>query len=217
MPKAGVSQGKHVIIGVLALQGDFAEHLAVLRRLGVEGREVRTPADLVGVAGLIIPGGESTTISRLMDRWGMREPITQMAKSGAPVWGTCAGLILAARHILDDPIMSLGILDVDVQRNAYGSQIDSFETNLSLETKQAIEAFGEAPLPAVFIRAPMIRRVGPSVEVLARTADGTPVAVQQGNLLGSSFHPELTPDTRFHAYLVNLSKEHGRLSNVEGL
>ena len=218
MPNAGVPLGKQVIvIGVLALQGDFAEHLVVLHRLGVEGREVRMPSDLIGVAGLIIPGGESTTISRLMDQWGMREPITRLAGNGMPIWGTCAGLILTAKHIVDDPIVSLGLLDVDVQRNAYGSQIDSFETFLAFETPLGIEAFGKAPMPAVFIRAPVIRRVGPSVAVLARTSDGTPVAVKQGNLLGSSFHPELTPDTRFHVHLVNLAKEHVRVSNVEGL
>lgn len=212
MPKAGDRWGEQVaVIGVLALQGDFAEHTAVIRRLGAEAREVRMPDGLEGVDALIIPGGESTTISRLMDRWGLRQPIASLAKSGTPVWGTCAGLILSAKRIVDDPIAGLGILDVDVQRNAYGSQIDSFETTL------AVEAFGDKPMPAVFIRAPIIRRVGPSVKVLARAPDGTPAAVRQGNILGSTFHPELTPDARFHAYLLNLSREHGRLSNVEGL
>jgi len=192
-------------IGVLALQGDFAEHVAMLRRIGAEPREVRLPADLEGLEGLIIPGGESTTISRLMDEWGLRQPIARMAHGGLPLWGTCAGLILAAQKVVDGSVQPLALLDIDVERNAYGSQLDSFFTDIH------IPAFGESPMPAVFIRAPVIRRVGPQVEVLGRLPDGTPVAVRQGNLLGSSFHPELTPDSRFHRYLEALAKERGRL------
>jgi 5'-phosphate synthase pdxT subunit len=195
-------------IGVLALQGDFAEHMTALRRAGADPVEVRLPEDIEGLDGLIIPGGESTAISRLMDRWGLREPIAESARVGLPIWGTCAGLILVAREILADPIKPLGLLDVAVERNAYGSQADSFETTLP------IPAFGSRPIPAVFIRAPVIRRVGEGVEVLGRLPDGTPVAVRQGNILGSSFHPELTPDIRFHAYLVSMAKEHGRLRHA---
>ena len=200
-----------MIIGVLALQGDFAEHVAVIRRLGAEAREVRTPTDVNGIAGLILPGGESTAISRLMDRWGLGEPIAALARSGTPIWGTCAGLILTAKKILDDPIQGLNLLDVDVQRNAYGTQVDSFETEIP------IRAFGQRPMPAVFIRAPLIKRVGPSVEILGALPDGTPVAVREGNLLGSSFHPELTPDSRFHEYLISLAKEHVRLSHATAM
>ncbi|MBF8299295.1 MAG: glutamine amidotransferase [Dehalococcoidia bacterium] len=200
-----------VTIAVLALQGDFREHVAVLHRLGAQAREVRTAADLSGVDGLIMPGGESTAICRLMDRWALRGPILDLAKSGVPVWGTCAGLILLAKRIVDDPIQSLGLLDIDVRRNAYGRQVDSFETEVPMR------ALGDPPMPAVFIRAPVITRVGPDVEVLGSLPDGTPVAVREGNLLGSSFHPELTPDSRFHEYLITLAKEHVGLSNATAI
>ena len=187
-------------IGVLALQGDFAEHVAAIRRLGAEAREVRAPGDLDQVSGLIIPGGESTTISGLLERWELADPISSLAQAGLPLWGTCAGLIVMARTIVGDSLPSLGLLDVDVQRNAYGRQVDSFEADVP------IPAFGEEPFRAVFIRSPVIQRVGQEVRVLANLADGTPIAVQQGNLLGSTFHPELTPDSRFHAYLLRLAK-----------
>jgi 5'-phosphate synthase pdxT subunit len=183
------------MIGVLALQGDFAEHMAALKRLGVDAREVRTPGDLHDLSGLIIPGGESTTISKLLDRWGLREPIVRFALDGRALWGTCAGLILIAKRVTDGTVRSMGLLDIDVQRNAYGSQLDSFETDV------AIPAFGASPMRTIFIRAPVITRVGPSVEVLASLPDGTPIAVRNGNILGSSFHPELTQDTRFTAIL----------------
>ena len=195
-------------IGVLALQGDFAEHVAVIGRLGAEAREVRFPADLDGISALIIPGGESTTISGLMDRWRLAAPIASLAHSGMPIWGTCAGLILLARNIVDDSTSTLDLLDADVLRNAYGRQVDSFETDVS------IPVLGEAPFRTVFIRAPLIQRVGAGVEVLASLDDGTPIAVQQGNLLGSSFHPELTADTRFHAYLLRLAQEYVRASDA---
>ena len=183
----------------------------MLQSLGEEAREVRTPEDLNDLSGLIIPGGESTTISRLMDRWDLRKPITRMAASGTPLWGTCAGLILVAKKDLDGSVATLGLLDVDVRRNAYGSQLDSFETEVPMPV------FGPRPMRSVFIRAPVIRRAGPSVEVLGSLLDGTPIAVKQGNLLGSSFHPELTSDTRFHAYFLALAKEHRRLSHAAAI
>ena len=197
-----------VTIGVLALQGDFAEHVAALRGIGASVQEVRTPADLELVSALIIPGGESTTISRLMDRWGLRQPIVAAAKDGMPIWGTCAGLIMLADNVIDGSVPPLGLMHLAVERNAYGRQVDSFETDL------AIPEFGPAPMHAVFIRAPVIRAVGPAVQVLGKLGDGTPVAVRERNLLGSSFHPELTPDHRFHAYLLQLAQEHQRATNV---
>ena len=206
-----MTPGPAIEIGVLALQGDFREHIAMLRALGANAREVRTPEDLDGIAALIIPGGESTTISRLIDRWGLRQPILRLAHSGAPVWGTCAGLILVAEKDIDGSVSTLGLLDVDVCRNAYGSQLDSFQTEVP------IPAVGAAPVNAVFIRAPVSTRTGPWVEVLASLPDGTPIAVRERNLIGSSFHPELTPDTRFHAYFLALVKEHRRLSNAAAI
>ncbi len=188
-------------IGVLALQGDFGEHAAVVRRLGAEAREVRLPRDLEGLDGLILPGGESTTLALLIGLSALRDPILRLAASGAPVWGTCAGLIALARRVQgrDEPI--LGLMDVEVQRNAYGRQVDSFETEI------AVPALGEAPFHAVFIRAPRIAGTGRGVETMARTPDGTPVAVRQERLLGTTFHPELTEDPRFHAYFLHMVKE----------
>lgn len=195
-------------IGVLALQGDFAEHLLALTRIGAEVREVRTPRDLDGVDGLIIPGGESTTIGCLMERCGLRAAIGSMAEEGTPIWGTCAGLILLARHIVGSDQPRLGVLDVEVLRNGYGRQVDSFEAEAE------IPVLGEAAFHAIFIRAPVIHRTGPGVQVLARLPAGTPIAVQEGNLLGTTFHPELTPDPRFHAYFLGLAREHKIASNV---
>ncbi len=185
-------------VGVLALQGDFAEHIQVLRRLGVEAVEVRKPGDLAGVDGLIIPGGESTTIGRLLTISGLRPEITGRALEGMPIWGTCAGMILLGKEadrLLEPP---LGLIDIKVERNAFGRQVDSFEVDLE------VPRLGDRPVRAVFIRAPVVREVGPGVEVLARLPDGTPVAVQQGKLLGTAFHPELTDDTRFHEYFLSL-------------
>ena len=196
------------IVGVLALQGDFAEHVALLRRLGAETREVRLPSDVSGIHGLVLPGGETTTISRLIDQYGLRDPILSMAREGAPLWGTCAGLIAMARKTegRDDPV--LGLMDIDVERNAYGRQVDSFETEID------VPALGEARFHAIFIRAPRIQRTGPEVETLARLEDGTAVAVRQGALLGTSFHPELTEDPRFHAYFLRTVKEREHSSRV---
>lgn len=191
-------------IGVLALQGDFAEHLQVLRHLGVRGVEVRLPRDLEGLDGLIIPGGESTTIGKLATEYGLVDPVRQMVRRGQPVWGTCAGMILLARDIgRDQPL--IGGMDIVVERNAFGRQVDSFEADLTvpaLDEVAAPEERGQV-FRAVFIRAPVIRSVGPGCEVLARLDDGTIVAVRQGSLLATAFHPELTPDHRFHRYFLN--------------
>jgi len=189
-----------VRVGVLALQGDFAEHIQVLRRLGVEAVEVRKPSDLEGVNALIIPGGESTTIGRLLTLSGLRPEITGRALEGMAIWGTCAGMILLGKEadrLLEAP---LGLIDIKVERNAFGRQVDSFEVDLE------VPKLGGRPVRAVFIRAPVVREVGPGVEVLARLPDGTPVAVQQGKLLGTAFHPELTDDTRFHEYFLSLAE-----------
>jgi len=192
------------IVGVLALQGAFIEHVHKLRALGVEAREVRLPADLEGLDALIIPGGESTAIGKLIDRFALREPILRLAAAGKPIWGTCAGMILLAKDVdpdtraRDQPLLAL--MDVVVRRNAFGSQLDSFETTLD------IPALGDDPLPVVFIRAPVVSSIGPEVEVLARLPDGRPVAIRQGNLIATAFHPELTGDTRFHAWFVSLAQ-----------
>ena len=185
-------------VGVLAIQGDFAEHIAILKELGVEGREVRLPQHLENINGLIIPGGESTTLSRLMNIYHLREPVAQMAREGKAIWGTCAGMIMMAHEITEEDPEPLKIMDIGVHRNAFGRQVDSFEQDLK------ISCFDEAQFHAVFIRAPVIMRVGKSVDVLASLADGRPVAVQQGKLLATSFHPELTQDTRFHRHFLDL-------------
>jgi 5'-phosphate synthase pdxT subunit len=179
-------------IGVLALQGDFAEHARLLAEAGAEAREVRLPAQLEGLDGLIIPGGESTTIARLLDAYNLLEPLQRMAANGFPLWGTCAGAIILASRApgLDRP--NIGAMDIAVERNAFGRQIDSFETDLP------IPALGDQPFHAVFIRAPVITDAGPGVEVLARLDDGRIVAARSGNLLATAFHPELTADARFH-------------------
>jgi 5'-phosphate synthase pdxT subunit len=188
-------------IGVLAVQGDFAEHLAVLRQLGVDGGEVRLPRDLEGLSALILPGGESTTMRKLIDRWGLREPILDLARSGAPLFGTCAGLILLAREISDgdDPVLPL--LDVAVKRNAFGRQLDSFEADVR------VPILGDRPVHGVFIRAPVIERVGPDVDVLASLEDGRVVAVRQHNVMAAAFHPELAGETRFHRLLATMADE----------
>ena len=188
-----------VRIGVLALQGDFAEHGHMLSRLDAEPVEVRQPSDMDGIDGLIIPGGESTTIGKLMVRYGFQEPIRGLAKAGKPLWGTCAGLILMARDVgRRQPVLNL--LDITVERNAFGRQTDSFETDLE------IEGLSGGPFPAVFIRAPVVRAVGPGVQVLSRLNDGAIVAVRRGRLFGTAFHPELTGDTRLHASFVETAR-----------
>ncbi|MAG34750.1 MAG: pyridoxal 5'-phosphate synthase glutaminase subunit PdxT [Dehalococcoidia bacterium] len=190
-------------IGVLALQGDFAEHVAALSGLGVRAREVRLPADLEGLDGLIIPGGESTTIGKLADRWGLVAPLQERLAADWPVWGTCAGLIFLARDVvgaLPDQVF-LEAMDIRVQRNAFGRQRESFEIELE------IPAIGPPLFHAVFIRAPLIEAVGPATEVLARLPDGRIVAARQRRLLATAFHPELTGDLRMHKYFATMARE----------
>jgi 5'-phosphate synthase pdxT subunit len=191
-----------VTIGVLAVQGAFSEHMATLGAIGVEGIEVRLPSDLEGVSGLILPGGESTAQRRLIDRWGLREPILDLARSGAPLFGTCAGMILLASEISDGDPTAFGLLDVAVRRNAFGRQLDSFETDLR------VPVLGDQPVHAVFIRAPVIERAGPGVDILARLDDGRIVAVRERNVLATAFHPELAGETRFHRLVATMAAEH---------
>jgi len=189
-------------IGVLALQGDFAEHGAALQRIGILPIEVRLAAHLDGLLGLIIPGGESTTIGKLAVDFGLIEPLRAFAHSHA-VWGTCAGAILLSRDAQRaQPLLEL--MDITVRRNAFGRQVDSFEVALEAPALAGLEDGHTGPFHAVFIRAPMIERVGPGVEVVARLQDGTVVAAREGRWLATSFHPELTGDDRFHRYFVRL-------------
>jgi pyridoxal 5'-phosphate synthase pdxT subunit len=189
-------------IGVLALQGDFREHLDALSAIGVEGVDVRLPTDLEGVDGLILPGGESTTMRRLIDRWGLRGPILDLAASGAPLFGTCAGLVVLARRIDGGEEPVLPLLDVTVERNAFGRQLDSFETDLR------VPVLGDRPVHAVFIRAPVITELGAGVDVLSRLDDGRIVAVRERNLVATAFHPELAGETRFHRLVATMAAEH---------
>jgi 5'-phosphate synthase pdxT subunit len=186
-------------IGVLALQGDFAEHLQMLSSIGVQAFPVRLPRDLEPLDSLIIPGGESTSISRLSELYGLVEPLREFARSGKPVWGTCAGAIYLAHSAPDLDRPTLGVLDIQVKRNAFGRQVDSFESDVALDGVEG------RPFHAVFIRAPLIESVGPGVEVIGRLEDGGIVAVRQGNLLATAFHPELTGDDRVHRYFVSLA------------
>ena len=183
-------------VGVLALQGAFREHVAAVASLGATAREVRQLKDIEGIDALIIPGGESTTIGKLLNEWNMLEPLRQRILDGMPVYGSCAGLILLCRDIENSDQPRLGVLDATVRRNAFGRQVDSFETNLS------IPEVGADPIPAVFIRAPVITGVGAGVTVLSEVK-GQAVAVRQNNILATSFHPELTPDTRMHSYFLS--------------
>ena len=189
-------------IGVLSLQGAFREHLDTLRAIGVEGVRVREAADLDGVSGLILPGGESTTMRQLIERWGLRQPIMDLAEAGTPIFGTCAGMIVLADQIVGGEPPILPLLDVSVERNAFGRQLDSFEADLP------VPILGDTPVHAVFIRAPVIERVGPAVDVLARLDDGRVVAVRQGNVIATAFHPELAGETRFHRLVATMAAEH---------
>jgi 5'-phosphate synthase pdxT subunit len=182
-------------VGVLALQGDVPEHMRTSEEAGAEAVTVRRPADLATVDALIIPGGESTTVGKLLERYDLMEPIRRRAQEGMPILGTCTGLILLAREIEGSDQPRLGLLDVTVRRNAYGRQLDSFETDIEAP------ALGGLPLRAVFIRAPLVSRTGPEVEVLAE-ADGQPILVRQGGLIGAAFHPELAGDDRVHRLLL---------------
>jgi 5'-phosphate synthase pdxT subunit len=185
-------------VGVLALQGDFREHIAVLKSLGADAVGVRRPSELAAVSGLIIPGGESSVMDKLTRLFDLAAPLKAAIADGLPVWGTCAGLIMLADTVLDgiEGQQSVGGLAIAVRRNAFGSQLDSFETDLD------IPVVGEPALHAVFIRAPIVETVSPDVSTLAALSDGRIVAVEQANLLGTSFHPEMTGDTRFHEYFL---------------
>ncbi len=189
-------------IGLLALQGAFAEHIEVLHRLDTETTEVRLPKDLKDIDGLIIPGGESTTILKLMGIYELINPLKERARDGFPIWGTCAGMICLAKRVLNSQesvLNPLELMDIDVKRNAFGRQVDSFEVDLP------IAVLGEKPFHAVFIRAPLISQAGPDVNILARLPNGTVVAAQQNNLLVTSFHPELTDDLRLHEYFLKIA------------
>jgi 5'-phosphate synthase pdxT subunit len=185
-------------IGVLASQGAFAEHISTLKKLDTEAVPVRLPQELRGVDGLIIPGGESTSISRLMSAYNLMGEIGSMARGGMPLFGTCAGMILMSRNISGNTTESLALMDITVKRNAFGRQVDSFETEL------AIPVLGEKPFPAVFIRAPIIEKCDSGVDILARLEDGTIVAARQEKLLVTAFHPELTDDLRLHRYFLDI-------------
>jgi 5'-phosphate synthase pdxT subunit len=185
-------------IGVLAVQGAFAEHIAVLRKLKAEALPVRLPSELVSLDGLIIPGGESTTISQLMRDYDLSDKIKKLAESGLPILGTCAGLIILAKTLSDASVPTLGLMDVTVRRNAFGRQRESFEAALN------IPALGEKPFPGVFIRAPIIEQANGNASVLTRLDDGTIVAARQEKLVATAFHPELTDDLRFHRYFLDI-------------
>ena len=193
-------------IGVLAVQGDFAEHLAALRKLGVDGQQVRLPEHLKGMDGLIIPGGESTTLGRLMSIYHLREPIEQMARQGKSIWGTCAGMIMMAHEITEEDPVPLQLMDIGVRRNAFGRQVDSFEQDLE------VAGFDHGPFHGIFIRSPVINRVGRDVKVLAALSEDQPVAVKQGCMLATAFHPELTSDARFHRLFLDLIPKESRPS-----
>ena len=189
-------------IGVLAVQGAFAEHIALLREIGVEAVPVRLPRDLEGLSGLILPGGESTAMRKLIDNWGLRQPILDLANRGAPLFGTCAGMILLSNEIADGDEPVLPLLDIGVKRNAFGRQLDSFEADL------AVPVLGDKPVHAVFIRAPVVERVGEGVDVLAQLEDGRVVAVRDGNVIATAFHPELAGETRFHRLVATMAAEY---------
>lgn len=194
-------QGKRKVplrVGVLALQGDFLEHRQVLEALGAEVVEVRLPQELANLDALIIPGGESTTMARLLDASGMRAPLTQRIREGMPTWGTCAGMILLAKRLREDRPLPLGVMDIEVARNAFGRQVDSFEADLEITGLEG------GPYHAVFIRAPVLLSAGPGVHILARLPDGTPVAARQGAILATAFHPELTDDLRLHQWFLDI-------------
>ena len=196
-------------VGVLAMQGDFREHAQMLQSLGAEVVEVRLPADLEGLDGLVIPGGESTAIARLLIRYELLEPVRQVIRAGLPVMGTCAGMIVMAEHAEGLDREGLGVMAIDVKRNAFGRQADSFEADL------VMPEVAPAPVHAVFIRAPLIERVRPPAQALATLDDGTVVAARQDGMLALAFHPELTTDTRVHAYFLTLVKGRQRVSAAQ--
>ena len=190
-------------IGVLALQGDFAEHIVMLQQLGVQTAEVRLPAHLDGLDGLIMPGGESTTIGKLAVAYALMEPLCQFGKTRA-IWGTCAGAIFLSKDAKREQPL-LGLMDITVERNAFGAQVDSFEADLEIESLKQVTN-SSSPYHAVFIRAPIISTVSGAAQVLSALPDGRIVAAQEGRLLATSFHPELTKDSRFHEYFIALCR-----------
>ncbi len=189
-------------IGVLALQGAFIEHINVMQQLGVEASPVRLPGELNGLDGLIIPGGESTSILNLMHSFNLVQPLRGLAQAGLPILGTCAGIVCLAKGVSDSGnsgMETLSLMDVEVRRNAFGRQVDSFETEL------VVPALGQKSFPGIFIRAPIIERAGPQVEILARLSNGTAVAARQEKLVATAFHPELSADLRFHRYFLDIA------------
>ena len=186
-------------IGVLAIQGDFLEHRKMLDSIGIESKEVRLPDELENLEGLIIPGGESTTIVQLIDIYGLRAPLVDKVNQGLAIWGTCAGMIVIAKNLKDKRPDPLGLMDIEVSRNAFGRQIDSFETDLD------IQGMDGPPMHAIFIRAPLVTQIGTEVEILAEVDDGKPVAVKQNRVIATSFHPELTEDSRMHSMFVDIA------------
>lgn len=200
MPSAAGEANSHTPrIGVLGLQGDFAEHLKTLRAIGAEAIDLRRPEQLDEVDALIIPGGESTTIGKLAERYQIIPKLRERIADGMPVWGTCAGAIFLAKDVPSHPHPILGVMDIKAERNAFGRQVDSFEADVEVKGL-------DEPYHAVFIRAPKITPERPEVETLAALDDGSVVAAREGNLLATSFHPELTPDDRFHRYFLSLVK-----------
>lgn len=185
-------------IGVLALQGAFIEHINIMQQLGVEAASVRLPSQLNGLDALIIPGGESTTILKLMKSSHLFQPVRDLARAGLPIFGTCAGMICLAKKVSNYDMETVAVMDMVVRRNGFGRQIDSFESKLP------ILALGDKPFHAIFIRAPFIETAEPEVEILARLASGAAVACRQGKLLATSFHPELTGDFRLHSYFLGI-------------
>jgi len=185
-------------VGVLAIQGDFLEHRQVLERIGVDAPEIRLPHQLDDVDGLIIPGGESTTIVQLIDIYGFRKTLKAKSKAGMPIWGTCAGMIVIASSLSDRRPEPLGLMNIRVSRNAFGRQFDSFEQDLTVEELEG------PPFHGVFIRAPAVKKIGDGVRVMASLDDGRPVAVRQDRLFATAFHPELTDDTRIHEMFVRI-------------
>src|SRR5687768_16371755 len=196
---AAAARARPLRIGVLALQGAFQEHIDMLRQLGVDAVAVRLPSDMEGIAGLVLPGGESTTLRKLLDRWGLRRPILDLARQGAPVFGTCAGMILLSTEITDGDEPVFPLLDISVKRNAFGRQLDSFEAELD------VPVLCDRKVQAVFIRAPVVERVGPDVDVLAQLDDGRVVSVRRGSILATAFHPALSGETRFHRLVATMA------------
>jgi 5'-phosphate synthase pdxT subunit len=187
-------------IGVLALQGDFAEHIGILQQLGVTALPIRLPEELRGLNGLILPGGESTTISNLAQSFGLIEPLRKLAQEGLPILGTCAGMIFLTKEVSNTDVATLRLMDMRVRRNAFGRQVDSFEADLIMPI------LGEKLFHTIFIRAPIIEEIGPQVEILARLPNCIAVAARQDKLVASAFPPELSHDLRFHSYFLNIVK-----------